>query len=93
MFFSNFENLGVDVVQVADRQVLSSASIVGIAVGGVLILLIIVDFLCCVTVRMGVMAAMCRKTKRSPSEIDEETKLGRYVFKKLYRVNFLIRML
>ncbi|XP_055913981.1 fasciclin-2 isoform X2 [Eupeodes corollae] len=67
---------GVDVVQVADRQVLSSASIVGIVVGGVVILLIIVDLLCCVTVRMGVIAAMCRKTKRSPSEIDEETKLG-----------------
>lgn len=61
----------------AERQVLSSASIVGIAVGGVLLLLLIVDLLCCVTINMGVMASMCRRTKRSPSEIDEEAKLGR----------------
>ncbi|XP_034666316.1 fasciclin-2 isoform X1 [Drosophila subobscura] len=67
---------GIDVIQVAERQVLSSAAIVGIAVGGVLLLLFIVDLLCCVTVHMGVMAAMCRKAKRSPSEIDDEAKLG-----------------
>ncbi|KAM7350494.1 neural cell adhesion molecule fasciclin 2 isoform 1-T1 [Cochliomyia hominivorax] len=68
---------GIDVIQMAERQVLSSASIVGIAVGGVLLLLFIVDLLCCVTINMGVMASMCRRTKRSPSEIDEEAKLGR----------------
>ncbi|TDG42504.1 hypothetical protein AWZ03_011073 [Drosophila navojoa] len=67
---------GNDVIQVAERQVLSSAAIVGIAVGGVLLLLFIVDLLCCITVHMGVMAAMCRKAKRSPSEIDDEAKLG-----------------
>ncbi|XP_068154477.1 fasciclin-2 isoform X2 [Drosophila tropicalis] len=67
---------GVDVIQVAERQVLSSAAIVGIAVGGVLLLLFIVDLLCCITVHMGVMATMCRKAKRSPSEIDDEAKLG-----------------
>ncbi|XP_034139629.1 fasciclin-2 isoform X1 [Drosophila guanche] len=67
---------GIDVIQVAERQVLSSAAIVGIAVGGVLLLLFIVDLLCCITVHMGVMAAMCRKAKRSPSEIDDEAKLG-----------------
>ncbi|XP_061402949.1 fasciclin-2 isoform X3 [Musca vetustissima] len=67
---------GIDVIQMAERQVLSSASIVGIAVGGVLLLLFIVDLLCCVTINMGVMASMCRRTKRSPSEIDEEAKLG-----------------
>ncbi|XP_034489459.1 fasciclin-2 isoform X3 [Drosophila innubila] len=67
---------GIDVIQVADRQVLSSAAIVGIAVGGVLLLLFIVDLLCCITVHMGVMAAMCRKAKRSPSDIDDEAKLG-----------------
>ncbi|XP_046801569.1 fasciclin-2-like isoform X1 [Lucilia cuprina] len=74
LFFSF--KLGIDVIQVAERQVLSSASIVGIAVGGVLLLLFIVDLLCCVTINMGVMASMCRRTKRSPSEIDEEAKLG-----------------
>ncbi|XP_030382113.1 fasciclin-2 isoform X2 [Scaptodrosophila lebanonensis] len=67
---------GIDVIQVAERQVLSSAAIVGIAVGGVLLLLFIVDLLCCMTVHMGVMATMCRKAKRSPSEIDDEAKLG-----------------
>ncbi|XP_054731043.1 fasciclin-2 isoform X1 [Anastrepha obliqua] len=67
---------GIDVIQVAERQVLSSAAIVGIAVGGVLLLLFIIDLLCCVTVRMGVMATMCRRAKRSPSEIDDEAKLG-----------------
>ncbi|XP_062138031.1 fasciclin-2 isoform X3 [Drosophila sulfurigaster albostrigata] len=67
---------GIDVIQVADRPVLSSAAIVGIAVGGVMLLLFIVDLLCCITVHMGVMAAMCRKAKRSPSEIDDEAKLG-----------------
>ncbi|KAL9884766.1 fasciclin-2 isoform X3 [Glossina fuscipes] len=68
---------GIDVIQVAERQVLSSASIVGIAVGGVLLLLLIIDLLCCATINMGVLATMCRRTKRSPSEIDEEAKLGR----------------
>uniref|UniRef100_A0A1B0BGI3 Uncharacterized protein n=1 Tax=Glossina palpalis gambiensis TaxID=67801 RepID=A0A1B0BGI3_9MUSC len=66
----------IDVIQVAERQVLSSASIVGIAVGGVLLLLLIIDLLCCATINMGVLATMCRRTKRSPSEIDEEAKLG-----------------
>ncbi|KAH8420233.1 hypothetical protein KR009_007698 [Drosophila setifemur] len=65
-----------DVIQVAERQSISSASIVGIAVGGVLLLLLVVDILCCITVHMGVMATMCRKAKRSPSEIDDEAKLG-----------------
>ncbi|KPU75268.1 fasciclin 2, isoform C [Drosophila ananassae] len=67
---------GIDVIQVAERPVLSSAAIVGIAVGGVLLLLFVVDLLCCVTVHMGVMATMCRRAKRSPSEIDDEAKLG-----------------
>uniref|UniRef100_A0A1A9X4L3 Uncharacterized protein n=1 Tax=Glossina brevipalpis TaxID=37001 RepID=A0A1A9X4L3_9MUSC len=66
----------IDVIQMAERQVLSSASIVGIAVGGVLLLLLIIDLLCCATINMGVLATMCRRTKRSPSEIDEEAKLG-----------------
>ncbi|XP_017030458.1 fasciclin-2 isoform X3 [Drosophila kikkawai] len=68
---------GIDIIQVAERQVFSSAAIVGIALGGVLLLLFVVDLLCCVTVHMGVMATMCRKAKRSPSEIDDEAKLGR----------------
>ncbi|KRK06011.1 fasciclin-2 isoform X1 [Drosophila yakuba] len=67
---------GIDVIQVAERQVFSSAAIVGIALGGVLLLLFVVDLLCCITVHMGVMATMCRKAKRSPSEIDDEAKLG-----------------
>nr|XP_041630777.1 fasciclin-2 isoform X3 [Drosophila kikkawai] len=67
---------GIDIIQVAERQVFSSAAIVGIALGGVLLLLFVVDLLCCVTVHMGVMATMCRKAKRSPSEIDDEAKLG-----------------
>ncbi|KAH8275114.1 hypothetical protein KR026_009061, partial [Drosophila bipectinata] len=67
---------GIDVIQVAERPVLSSAAIVGIALGGVLLLLFVVDLLCCVTVHMGVMATMCRRAKRSPSEIDDEAKLG-----------------
>lgn len=75
--YRDLSNTGIDVIQVADRQVLSSAAIVGIAVAGVLLLLFIVDLLCCITVHMGVMAAMCRKAKRSPSEIDDEAKLGR----------------
>ncbi|XP_017088459.2 fasciclin-2 isoform X1 [Drosophila bipectinata] len=68
---------GIDVIQVAERPVLSSAAIVGIALGGVLLLLFVVDLLCCVTVHMGVMATMCRRAKRSPSDIDDEAKLGR----------------
>jgi len=71
------KNSGIDVIQVAERQVFSSAAIVGIAIGGVLLLLFVVDLLCCITVHMGVMATMCRKAKRSPSEIDDEAKLGR----------------
>lgn len=56
---------------------LSSVSIVGIAVGGVLLVLFVIDLMCCATVNMGVAATLCRRQKRSPSDIDEESKLGR----------------
>jgi neural cell adhesion molecule len=64
-------------ISFVESAALSSAAIVGIAVAGVIIILILVDLLCCVTVNAGVFATLCRKTKRSPSDLDEETKLGR----------------
>lgn len=68
---------GVDVIGVADKRLnISSMAIVGIAVAGILLLLIIIDFLCCVTVNLGIFAMLCRKPKRSPSDLDEE-KFGR----------------
>jgi neural cell adhesion molecule len=66
-----------DMISFVEHAALSSAAIVGIAVAGVIIILILVDLLCCVTLSVGVFATLCRKTKRSPSDLDEETKLGR----------------
>lgn len=68
---------GKDLVIRKEGHVLSSASIIAVAVGGVLLLLLIIDFVCCLTLHIGMIAALCRRTKRSPSELDEETKLGR----------------
>ena len=68
--------LGVDVIGVEKQSDTKSATIVLIAVAGILVLLIIVDFVCCLTVNVGILATCCRRTKRSPSDLDEE-KLGR----------------
>lgn len=58
--------------------VLSSGAIVGIAVGAVLILILLIDLMCCATKRIGMLAALTRKTKRSPSDLDDEAaRLGR----------------
>ncbi|XP_031621318.1 fasciclin-2 isoform X3 [Contarinia nasturtii] len=54
----------------------TSASLIAIAVGGVLLFLLIVDFVCCLTMHIGVIATLCRRNKRAPSELDEETKIG-----------------
>lgn len=71
------DELGKDLVIRMEGRVLSSASIIAVAVGGVLLLLLIIDFVCCLTLHIGMIAALCRRTKRSPSELDEETKIGR----------------
>lgn len=60
-----------------ESPLLSSATIVGIAIAAVLVLLLLVDFLCCMLINAGIMAALCRRTKRSPSELDDEAKIGR----------------
>ncbi|XP_055380619.1 fasciclin-2 [Condylostylus longicornis] len=67
---------GSDTVIIREEQVLSSAAIVGISIAGIIILLIIIDFFCCLLLRTGVLASICRKKKRSPSELDDEAKLG-----------------
>lgn len=68
---------GLDVIGVADKRInVSSIAIVGIAVAGILLILMLVDLLCCVTVKLGIFAMICRKPKRSPSDLDEE-KFGR----------------
>lgn len=73
-----FRIAGADVVLRVDDTVLSSGAIVGIAVGAVLLLILIIDLMCCATKRMGMLAALTRKTKRSPSDLDDETaRLGR----------------
>lgn len=55
----------------------TSASIIAVAVGGVLLLLLIIDFVCCLTLHIGMIATLCRRNKRAPSDLDEETKIGR----------------
>lgn len=68
---------GLDVIGVADKRInISSLTIVGISVAGILLLLLIIDFICCVTVNLGILSMLCRKPKRSPSDLDEE-KFGR----------------
>lgn len=69
--------IGSDLVIRVDSPALSSAAIIGIAIGGVLLLIILIDFLCCLIVNAGIMATLCRRTKRSPSELDDESKIGR----------------
>uniref|UniRef100_A0A2M4AFG3 Putative neural cell adhesion molecule n=2 Tax=Anopheles triannulatus TaxID=58253 RepID=A0A2M4AFG3_9DIPT len=68
---------GIDVVLRVDSATLSSAAVIGIVIGSVLLLLIIIDLLCCLFGNLGIMAMLCRKTKRSPSDLDDEAKLGR----------------
>lgn len=70
---------GSDLVTRIDTPVLSSAAIVGIAIAIVFLLLLLVDFLCCMLINAGIMAALCRRKKRSPSELDDESKIGRWV--------------
>lgn len=60
-----------------DAPILSSAAIIGIAVAIVLVLLLIVDLLCCALINAGILASLCRRTKRSPSDLDDEAKIGR----------------
>lgn len=71
----HISDLGV--IGVADKRInISSVAIVGIAVGGILVLLLIIDLICCATVNLGIFSMLCRRPKRSPSELDEE-KFGR----------------
>lgn len=72
-----YKNIGRDLVIPASP--VTSASIIAVAVGGVLLLLLIIDFICCLTLNIGMIATMCRRNKSPPSEIDEETKIGRWV--------------
>lgn len=67
--------LGRDLVIPANP--VTSASVIAVAVGGVLLLLLIIDFVCCLTMHIGIIATLCRRNKRAPSELDEETKIGR----------------
>lgn len=71
------KKLGSDLVIRKESPILSSSSIIAVAVGGILLLLLIIDFVCCLTLHIGMIAMLCRRTKRSPSELDEETKIGR----------------
>ncbi|XP_058821614.1 fasciclin-2 isoform X2 [Topomyia yanbarensis] len=67
---------GIDVVLRVDDHALSSAAVIGIVVGCVLLLLLIIDILCCLIGNLGLLAMLCRRTKRSPSELGDEEKLG-----------------
>ncbi|XP_049301474.1 fasciclin-2 isoform X2 [Anopheles funestus] len=67
---------GIDVVLRVDSPTLSSAAVIGIVIGSVVLLLIIADLLCCAFGNLGILATLCRKTKRSPSDLDDEAKLG-----------------
>lgn len=69
---------GIDVVLRVDDRALSSAAVIGIVVGCVLLLLLVIDILCCLIGNLGLLATMCRRTKRSPSDLmGDEEKLGR----------------
>lgn len=74
-----FTEPGRDVIRHPQAKILNSSTIIAIAVGGVILLLIVIDLLCCLIVNAGLFALMCRRTKRSPSDLDDETKIGRYV--------------
>ncbi|KXJ79667.1 hypothetical protein RP20_CCG028551 [Aedes albopictus] len=67
----------IDVVLRVDDRALSSAAVIGIVVGCVLLLLLVIDILCCLIGNLGLLAMMCRRTKRSPSDLGDEEKLGR----------------
>lgn len=54
---------------------LSSGAIIGLALGGVLICLIIVDLILFCWKRVGVVASLC--TRRVPTHQEDESKLGR----------------
>lgn len=73
--FALIPDLGI--IGVADKRInISSIAIVGIAVAGILLVLLIIDLICCATVNLGIFSMICRKPKRSPSDLDTE-KFGR----------------
>lgn len=79
LIFSNLLNfIGRDVERHPQPRILNSSTIIAIAVGGVILLLLVIDLLCCLIINAGLFALMCRKHKRSPSDLlDDETKIGR----------------
>lgn len=72
-----FSLIGLDVVVRYDNPALSSAAIIGLSVGLVLLILILIDLLCCIKLHAGVFALLCGRKKRSPSDLDDEAKHGR----------------
>lgn len=66
---------GVPTHGFAPPQLLSSGAIIGLALAGVIICLLIVDLLLLCTRRQGVIATLCGK--RAKKHNDDETKLGR----------------
>uniref|UniRef100_A0A1L8DM60 Putative neural cell adhesion molecule l1 n=1 Tax=Nyssomyia neivai TaxID=330878 RepID=A0A1L8DM60_9DIPT len=70
---------GGDVVLRKEDPILTSAAIIGIAVGGVLLILIIMDLLCCAICNLGLFAAIRQSSnKSSPSrDIDDDNKFSR----------------
>lgn len=68
---------GIEVVGVAEQTYhLSNLALVGFAVLGIVLFILVIDFLCCISCNIGIMYMLCRKPKRSPSDLDEE-KFGR----------------
>ncbi|XP_059622214.1 fasciclin-2 isoform X3 [Phlebotomus argentipes] len=71
---------GGDVVLRKDDPILSSVAIIAIAVGGVLLLLIIMDLLCCKICNIGLLATIRQSgNKSSPSrDIDDDNKFSSF---------------
>lgn len=70
-----FNSIGVERSGFAPPQLLSSGAIIGLALAGVFICLIIVDLLLFCWRRQGVIATICGK--RAKNHKDDEAKLGR----------------
>lgn len=69
--------LGLDtMVYKSDDPTISSATIIGIVVAAVLLILILVDLTCYCCNRAGILMAICERTRKMPPD-EEDAKLGR----------------
>lgn len=66
----------MDISYREESTAISSATIIGIVVAAILVVLIVVDLMCYCFVHAGILALVCDRARSKPHE-DDDPKLGR----------------